>query len=310
MWWATLIGLGCGAPAPAVDPRAASTLFQVQVWAGQGISVEPWRERAVEGLRFYRLSDGHRAWGAVVVGGQPVPLVGAEAFRATLHLIDLEVVDDSLLAGLSMLLLEPGNRVAGDVPWTGAESGDARVPEQQALARSPVLEDQELTYWHWAESDPGLVRCRVMLDSLYVACESGAGLVEEGSNSQDVVARARRELATPNADARLAGVHRLARADTALAGSLLGEVARLDASPPVRVAAVAALGHLVPADGGSILVEVLLHDLDPSVRMAAARALPAFETEGLELNLQIAAKGDPDADVRMAASRSLHRVQR
>ncbi len=312
MWWALAATLGCSEQpvAPAVDREAEATLFRVKVWAGDGVAVEPWRETAFEGLRFYRLSNGHRSWGALVAGEQPVPLDGVAAFRATLGFIDLDLVDDGLLAGLAMLLLEPGNRVAGGVPWTGQEAGDTRVPRQQAIAQPPARIDEKLTYWHWHESGEELVRCRVMLDSLYVACEAGSSLVDEAENSEDVVARARRELATDDPGARVAGVHRLTRADSTLAGGLLMEVVRLDTSAVVREAAVAALGHLQPAGGGEVLMGVLLNDSSAAVRQQAAVVLPAFDSEGLELQLQVAAKGDPDPEVRMAAAAALRKLQR
>jgi hypothetical protein len=42
-----------------VDRAAESTLFQVKVWAGDGVEAEPWRENTLPGPRFYRLIDGH-----------------------------------------------------------------------------------------------------------------------------------------------------------------------------------------------------------------------------------------------------------
>jgi len=310
VWWLTSLGLACTEPGPELDRAAESSLFEVQVWAGDGIEVEPWRENVLRGLRFYRLSDGHRSWGAMSVEGQPVPLEGPSAFRALLRHVDLGLVEDDLLAGLAMLLVEPGNRVAGGAPWAAADPTDTRVPEQQALAQPALLQDAELTYWHWHESGHELVRCRVMIDSLYVACEAGSALVDEAANKEDLVARARRELATPDPQARVAGVHRLTRADSTLAGGLLLEVARLDASPKVREAAVGALGHLAPPGAGEVLTEILLNDTEARVRQLAARVLPGFDSEGLELQLQISAKGDPDADVRMAAANALRELQR
>jgi hypothetical protein len=287
-----------------------ATLFRVQVWAGDGVEVEPWREDAIEDLRFYRLSKGNQSSGALVLAGRPVPLKGTLAFRSMLERVDLDLVDDGLIAGISMLLLEPGNRVAGGVPWSEVEVGDDRVPDQQALARKPERKGQELVYWHWHETGAELVRCRVMLDSLYVACEAGSQLVAEQADKEDLVTSARRLLGTDNEDARVAGVHMLTRADSAFAGGLLLEVVQLDASPRVRTAAVAALGHLGPRGTGEVLAKLLLNDVAPDVRRESARILPAFRPEGLELQLQIASMGDPDASVRQMARISLGLLQR
>ncbi len=153
------------------------------------------------------------------------------------------------------------------------------------------------------------MRCRVQLDSLHVACDNAKDLVEDRRSPEDVVARARRELATEDADARVAGVQRLARADSGLAGSLLTEVVRLDTSPEVRLAAVIALAQVKPTGVGDVFMALLLNDSDPDVRAATARSLPAFPVEGLELQLQVAARGDPDVGVRQAAAEALRRVQ-
>ena len=305
-----LFVLGCGPEVPATDPVAESTLFRVKVWAGEGVEAEPWREQGVPGVRLYRLAKASRAWGAVVLDDQPVPLQGPAAFRAVLERLDPEVIAEDVLAGLAMLLVEPGPRVAGRVPWLQQEPGDLRAPGQQALAKPPRLVAEELTYWHWDDREAGLIRCRVMLDSLYVACEAGAALVADAGSKEDPIARARRELATSDPAARLAGVHRLARVEGSLASSLLLELVQLDEDPAVRRAAVAALGHLRPPGSGEILGRVLLNDQDPEVRLGAAGVLGVIASEELELPLQIAAKGDPSPAVRMAAASALREVQR
>ncbi len=130
-------------------------------------STAPWNELQVPGVELFletEQASPYRSWGAARIDGASGTLHGKPAFEAVRA---RAASDPTTLTTLAMLFLDDG--VAGRKPWTRPQGGSV-PPEEDAIARPPVLSGDTLVYWRAHVQLADLVRCQASLASGEVTC--------------------------------------------------------------------------------------------------------------------------------------------
>lgn len=268
-------------------------------------SSSSWNELKVPGVELLietEKASPYRSWGSARVDGSRV-LHGKEAFDATRP----RVGDDATaLATLAMLFLDDG--VAGKKPWT-QPSGGSTPPDQEAIAKPPVLSGDTLVYWRDHAQAADLVRCRLSLSSREVACEIGSKVLQSERVAKDPAGAAKQDLASDNIVIRTRGIEALGKVGDDHAREQLIDLALNAYQPEERRVAVTVLAKTGGTGVVAAVRRVLLYDKFDEVREAAATALGDLHDPAARDALQRAEGGDADGRVRVLATEALKKLK-
>ena len=264
-----------------------------------------WRELAIPGVEIIldnANASPSRSWGVARLDGSTRELRGKAAFDAVRTRAGN---DPTVLATLAMLFLDDG--VSVSKPWTKVDG--QREPAQQAIATSPMRSGDTLIYWRGHVQASELVRCRVVLSTGQVTCESGTELLQARRIGSDPAGTAKQDLASDDVYVRVRGIEALGHVQDDHAREQLIGIALHAADQRERGAAVRVLGDRSGAGVVAALSRVLLNDQEPDVRQTAAIALGKLRDPAGRDALERAARTDDDARVQVLASEALKQLK-
>ncbi len=232
--------------------------------------------------------------------------------------LDRKVSDPTLLARLSLLLLEDGGTPIADLGDTQALPASAVQQARQAGVTPPQMrssgQNQVLEYWSYFRrlSRPGLMRSQLDLNTLQVTRSSLADLQTQGA---DPVAQAEAWLGSADINTRRRGVEHLAAScGNARAAQALARVITGHAQADTRaLAAQMSKGCRGASESTVSVVEALMralgNDATAEVRQWAASSLGDIGDASARAALEKAQASDADEGVRLMAQMALKKLR-